>query len=282
MLDVGTADVLSIQDENQLAIVTLEDYLQRNDSTVGLLLSLLDFSENMEDPERAGEYAQQLGALISPEKNQEYVTVAVRSLQKYQDALPGSLPEIERIAALAKTQNESQKQSSQQLDERRIYKFDLASELVLVHRLQKARMLTTEDYNVVINDLCSYSSVMLDAPSTVSHILHDRGLVSYEKAMEFISEDSNLPMVSLKCFEMRKEAFSLLHMEFMKYRAALVFDIMEGEALVAILNPYNKRLQQDVGMLTNTRCHFYLVKAEDYDAAVDAVRQVYLRESGVY
>jgi hypothetical protein len=282
MLDVGTADILSIQDENQLAIVTLEEYLQRNKPTPGLLLSLIDFSENIEDLSRAVEYTQKLSKLIVPEQHREFAQVSVRNMQKYQDALPGSLTEIERLSSLAKTQNELQNHSSMQLEERRIYKFDLTSELVLAHRLQKSRMLTQDDYNVVISDLTSYSSVMMDSPSTVSHILHDRGLVSYEKAMEFISEDSNLPMVSLKCFEMRKEAFSLLHMEFMKYRAALVFDIMESEALVAILNPYNQRLQQDVGMLTNTRCHFYLVKAEDYDTAVDAVRRVYLKESGVY
>ena len=51
---------------------------------------------------------------------------------------------------------------------------------------------------------------------------------------------------------------------------------------VAILNPYNTRLKSDVSMLTNTRCHFYLVKAEDYDLAVDSVRRAYLKESGVF
>ena len=282
MLDVRTADKLSHTDEMELAIEALEAFQKQGLTHAGILLTLIDLTAAIGHSVKCKDYTQKLTAAIDETENIEFAQICHHFLKTFADEIPGSLPELQRLEKLASDNADLINRSSLHFEERKIYKYDLASELVLAQRLHKSRMLSDDDYQTVIHDLCNYSSLMTDSPSTVVHILNDRALASYEKSMEFISEDSSLPMVALECFELHKEAFSLLHMEFMKYRAALVFDVMEGEALVAILNPYNTRLQSDVSMLTNTRCHFYLVKAEDYDLAVDAVRRAYLKESGVF
>jgi len=282
MLEVRTPRKLSHAGEMDLAISALEAFLDEEVAHPGILLTLIDLTAAIGSQDKCKDFTQRLTTVIDATENVEFAPISHCFLRIFEEEIPGSLPELQRLEKLSSENEDLINRSTLHFEERKIYKYDLASELVLAQRLFKSRMLSDDDYKTVIYDLCNYSSFMGESPSTVVHILNDRGLSSYEKCMEFISEDSSLPTVSLKCFELHKEAFSLLHMEFMKYRAALVFDVMEGEALVAILNPYNTRLKSDVSMLTNTRCHFYLVKAEDYDLAVDSVRRAYLKESGVF
>jgi hypothetical protein len=282
MLDVSTVGSLSATDEARLAVDALELFVNQHVPTAGELLTLIDLSAAVGASDQCRDYTKALTQVITDTDNIEFAQICHHFLKSFSKEIPGSLPELQRLQSLIDHHQDLLARNAVHIEERKIYKYDLASEIVLAHRLHRSKMLTDKDYVIVINDLCNYSSYMADSPSTVAHILHDRALSSYERCIEFICEDSSLPMVSLACFTLHKEAFSLLHMEFMKYRAALVFDVMEGEAMIAILNPYNTRLHADVAMLTNTRCHFFMVKAEDYDRAVDAVRRSYLKESGVF
>jgi hypothetical protein len=79
--------------------------------------------------------------------------------------------------------------------------------------------------------------------------------------------------VPLSGFEIIAATASILPMEFMTQRGALVFEVMGPDCLVAVLNPFDKDLQDDVRRATGRRCHFYLVSSPDYDVALANIRK---------
>ena len=112
----------------------------------------------------------------------------------------------------------------------------------------------------------------LATPGTLSalHVIaadagNDMGAI-----IAFLSHDSNIPVAPLASFQAQKLAFDLAGPDFAA-RGALAFETMESDVLVAILNPYNRNLQDDIRRTTECRCMFFLVDPADYDQALDSL-----------
>jgi hypothetical protein len=150
---------------------------------------------------------------------------------------------------------------------------DITAELTLAWNLVKAGELTQEDYANIVHDLSESSSKNVEVPISVLHVLHDRSFKGLDRILNWISADAKLPILHMGSFELQKEAYSLLPIDYMMHRGAIVFEMMGPDALVALLNPYDSDLREEVKRVTGRNCHFYLVPAESYDGYLDNIRR---------
>jgi len=151
---------------------------------------------------------------------------------------------------------------------------DITREVSLAWDLMQAGELSSDDYSAVVHDLSESSSKRIDVPVSVLHALHDRGYKGYDKIVAYLSRSSGLPVIPITGFEVLPAAYSLLPTEIMTQRGAICFETMGQDALVAVLNPFDKDLQEDVRRSMGLRrCHFYLVSSSDYDAVLANIRK---------
>jgi hypothetical protein len=155
---------------------------------------------------------------------------------------------------------------------------EISNELALAWKLLQGEEIDKEDYSAIVSDLSQTATRSNDVPVSVMHVLQDRGMKNLEKIIAAIIVDSGVPLISLNSFDFPTEAWSLLPQDFMIKRGALVFERMGTHALVAILNPYDIDLQNDVRNVTGVPCHFYITNAADYDEALEKVQQLHAKE----
>ena len=156
---------------------------------------------------------------------------------------------------------------------------DITAELTLAWDLVQAGELTEDDYANVVHDLSENLSKNVAVPVTVVHALHDRGFKALERILCYLSVRSGLPLINVARFEVQREAGTLLSLDYMRRRGAIVFDLMNKDALVAVLNPLDKELLEDVRKQTGRNCNFYVVSPESYDACLASITKL-LEETG--
>jgi hypothetical protein len=92
--------------------------------------------------------------------------------------------------------------------------------------------------------------------------------------MAFSSKDSSTPIIALGLVDLQKDAVSLVPVEAMIQRGAMVFELLGPAALVAVLNPYNKKLREEIAATLKRKCYFYLVAPSDFDTAVSKAKAI--------
>jgi tetratricopeptide (TPR) repeat protein len=150
---------------------------------------------------------------------------------------------------------------------------DIQAELALAWKLFQATELSQEDYSQVVQDLTEVSMRGADVPVSVLHALQDRSYKHLDKVMGYLSKQSGKPIITLPSFEIPREVFTLLPLNFMSHWGAIVFEALGPDLLVALLNPFDQVLQQEVASLTGKTCHFFLVSAADYDQTLTHIRK---------
>ena len=151
-------------------------------------------------------------------------------------------------------------------------KVNISSELSLAWNLMQAELLNQDEYSTIVEDLTENSTKAVDVPVTVQHVLNDRGMSNQDRVIEFLCQDSTLPLITIMDFDIDAPTYSLLSMDFLEQRGAIVFDVLANDAMVAILNPYNYELRDEVEKHLKRKCHFFLVKADDYDQKLTKIR----------
>lgn len=152
--------------------------------------------------------------------------------------------------------------------------FNIADELSVAWNLLETKELSQEDYSSVVQDLTEMSAV--ENPSTVSvlHVLENRGFKNLERVMNHIAKECATPIISIACFQITPEVFNMLPLEFVIRRGAVVYEMLGKDALVVVMNPYDKQLRADVqAALGGRRCHFYVTLPSEFDKAVSGAVQ---------
>jgi tetratricopeptide (TPR) repeat protein len=152
-------------------------------------------------------------------------------------------------------------------------KADIQAELALAWRLFQSDVLSQEDYARVVQDLTDVSARKTEVPVTVLHALNDRSFKHLDKVMTYLSRESGLPLIALGNFEIPHSIHSLLPLEIMSHWGAIVFETLGPDLLVALLNPFDQVLRNEVSTMTGKVCHFYLTSAPDYDKALGNIRK---------
>ncbi|MCF7837828.1 MAG: hypothetical protein K9N49_04290 [Candidatus Marinimicrobia bacterium] len=141
-------------------------------------------------------------------------------------------------------------------------------EVALAWKLQEAGLLNEEEYAAVVHDLTEIS--LRDTKLTVSalHVLHDRSFRGLEKALAHLAKLSGHPYVDVGYFDSPPATLERLPIAAATTLGALVFETLGDELLVAVLNPLDAEVQEQVHQLTGCACHFYLTSPEAFERAM--------------
>ena len=151
---------------------------------------------------------------------------------------------------------------------------EISEELALAWKLFEEDQLSQEEYSSVLHDLTEISSKEIDVPVSVLHVLNDRGFNQMNRIMNYMSSRSGMPCISLLNFELSEEVAAMLPLELAARDGALPFAVFGDDLLVAVLNPFNNMLADKVENASGHRCHAYLVSAEEYDIALNKLREL--------
>lgn len=122
-----------------------------------------------------------------------------------------------------------------------------------------------KDHGFLTKELCMdvlhvlTENQITDHPILVSALaLLDEQHPEYtELVMEKMQRDSGVPTFPLELFEVQPKAVETLSPVFIHVRGVLPFSLLGNEVLVAVLNPLNKALQEEVVARAGKPCHFF-------------------------
>ena len=93
-----------------------------------------------------------------------------------------------------------------------------------------------------------------------------------ERVMVELQRVSELPPLPLELFDVQAAAAELLSPMFIHVRGVLPFALFGGELMVALLNPMNKALQDEVVARAGKPCHFFFVYPRVWQEAAKKVK----------
>jgi len=147
--------------------------------------------------------------------------------------------------------------------------FNMSEELAMAWNLMEANEITQEEYASVVQDLTEMSTGDSVATISVLHVLEARGFKTLDRIIAYLVEQCSTPFVSLSSFDLTSDPAVLLPIDFVVRRGALVFELLGHDALVVVMNPFDKQLRKDVELLADRRCHFYLTIPSEFDRAAE-------------
>ena len=132
-----------------------------------------------------------------------------------------------------------------------------AAEMELVWYLKEHNLLPKEESLDLLHVLTE--NRVTDQPLLISALalLDEKHPELTERLMEEMQRASEMPPIPLELFDVQAAAAELLSHAFIHVRGALPFALLGGEVLVAVLNPLNKALQEEVAARVGKPCHFF-------------------------
>jgi tetratricopeptide (TPR) repeat protein len=260
------------------AISTFEKILQAFPNDYVALDALVHAYETVGDHTRALEYLLRLANLLIEQADVDSSVMLIEKIRQYEDIDPQVKAVIARIVALQTSEAEKQPLKVPELkptsrgQEALKRTSPVADELSFAWHLLQTGLLTQEDYVAVAHDLTEVSAKEAALTVSVLHVLHDRGYRNLSAVMAFVAKDSNIPLLAISSFDLQAETAALLPLDFVIRRGALAFETIGPDVLVAVMNPYNQVLREDVKEILGRQCHFYLTSPADFDAAVNRIR----------
>jgi hypothetical protein len=148
----------------------------------------------------------------------------------------------------------------------------VSDELAFAWHLHQSNFLTQEEYAKVAQDLTEVSTSAAEVTVSVLHVLNDRGFRNLESVITFACRETNTPPILLSSFELVRDTQAMLPLDYCIRRGVLVFELMGTNALVTVLNPYNKALRQEVQSLVSRPCYFFVAMPGDFDLVIGKIK----------
>lgn len=258
--------------ELKSAIVAFEQILDAEPNDRLALETLSDAYERIGDRAKALLYLGRLGDVVANDGDAAAAQLIIHKIKTlgnatdHQQVLRRLGEVISSTAAPPGTERAAAAQTG-----RRAH--DITREVSLAWDLLQAEEISQEDYAVVVQDLSENSTKTLDVPVTVLHALQDRNFTHLERVLAYLARTSGKPLISLAHFDIQLDLVNLLPKDYTSHRGAIVFEKIGGDLLVAVLNPFDTELQEDVRRATDRRCHFCLTSAADYDNMLINIRK---------
>jgi len=260
--------------QHEQVVETLEQILEVMPEDYFTLHTLYETFIKLEQPEKAFEYLARLADFATRSRNEEGVTFV---LQQY-EALEEPGPEVEgrkiQLRTLrAELAGGSLEQAPEGAGEVSAAAQDIEAEMALAWDLYQEEQLTQEEYSNVLHDLTEMSSRAVGVPVTVLHVLHDRQFSRFERLMTHLCSKSGIPIISLSSYEENEDFNEALPLDFMARRGVLPFAGIGDDLLVAVLNPFDKKLVSKAEEAGGKRCHPYLVSPDEYDRRLAQIKK---------
>lgn len=136
-----------------------------------------------------------------------------------------------------------------------------------------------KEHNFLPKEMCMdvlhvlTESQVTDQPLLVSAfaLLNEHHPEQTEQLMERMQRVCDMPPIPLELFEIQPAAVKTLSPLFIHVRGVLPFALFGGEVLVAVLNPLNKPLQEEVVARTGKKCHFFLAHPQVWQEQVNKI-----------
>ncbi len=90
-----------------------------------------------------------------------------------------------------------------------------------------------------------------------------------ERVMEAMQRVSEVPPIPLELFDVQPAAAGLLPWAFIQIKGVLPFALLGDEVLVALLNPLNSDLKNEVSARIGKPCHFFMVHPRVWQRTVE-------------
>ena len=259
------------------AIAAFEQILESVPNDRVALQALHDAHEQLGDTDRAHGYLVRIANVIAEEGDVDAGRLLLGSIEALMDKRSDAKQAAQKLRSLLPEDELAQRPTVKgKVETKRTG--DITAEMTLAWNLHQSGELNQNDYSQVVADLSENSSKSLNVPVSVLHVLTDRGATNVEKILSFLARDSGFPIITLQSFELQLEACALLPLPFMQSSGAIPFECMGQDVLIAVLNPYNTALQEEVKETIGRRCHFYLLPASEYDAALEKIEAM-MKES---
>lgn len=257
------------------AIQLLEEGIPHVEDPVGIYITLFDIYSEMESISEAGHCLVEASRRIEPGEHGDLIYFLYNQLELFAQLNPEAQSAYERLATFISQDDGQLDAHTLYLDQRKLYQVDLIPEILLANLLHRSRIISDQEYHLALQDLCALSSREPLNPRSCLYVLEDRELPHAEKAVEFLAHDAATPYLDLNLVDVGAKFFEMLPREFCLRRAACVIGEVGGEPLVAMLNPFNLQLKEDVARLLDSEPHFFLTSAPAYQAYLDRQLSVF-------
>ncbi len=256
------------------SIAMLEQILEVMPQAVDVLRTLYGVYCQSGQDDRAFEYLGRIIEVALGDGDAATAAFAAEELEQFVEHHAEAVVAYrERLSDLAAAGAAESAQAEPEPDEAAV-ESDLAEEFALAWRLYEENQLSQEEYSSILHDLTEISTKELDVPISVLHVLNDRGFTQMNRIMNYLSSRSGVPCISLGNFELNEEVGTVLPLRFAARDGALPFASFGGDLLVAVLNPFNNMLVDQVEQECGRRCRTYLVAPDDYDRALGRLRSL--------
>jgi hypothetical protein len=275
-----------VEDEVWTAISAFEQILEAMPNDRASLEALSHAYEQIGDLTRSNEYLTRLGNVLLEEHDGPAATVVLdkmRARAEDDPSMQGLVGKLEDLssesggagaAAAAPAGVAEAPKITLSRSDILSQGFNMSEEMSLAWNLREADQITEEEYASVVQDLSEMSAKESASTISVLHVLETRAFKGLERVLAFISKDCGAPIVTLDNFDLQYEAISLLPTEFMARRGVFVFELLGKDALVVIMNPYDKKLRKDIETLTERRCHFFMALPAELDASLEKTADI--------
>ncbi len=279
------------------AVAAFEQILNRMPNDIPTLRSVFQAYDQLGDTDKAAEYLLWLGHVLTGAGDVELLAEILPSIRSYagrghaglhdlagfvESLLPETPGEVRRGEALPLTTAGTTELESP--DVARVaadrsapdvsHAFNMAAEMAFAWNLMESGDLTQEEYADVVHDLTEMRVTEGAECVSVLHVLEARTFKTLDRIVGRVSEECTAPLIALSCFDLQIDKDTMLPLDFMLRRGAILFDLIGDHALVAILNPYDQQLRADVQLLCGRTCHFFMALPADFDQALTRLSDV--------
>lgn len=266
------------------AIAAFEQILEAMPNDRTSIETLAHAYEQIGDLSRAKEYVLRLANVIVAEQDRDAAGGMLEKVQSYVAEDPAAADVAKKLKELTEKAQKAKPAKAEpgQREAKPVKQeaaaagvatgFNIANELPFAWNLLQANEITQEEYSAVVQDLTDMSGTDATVTVSVLHVLNDRGFKNLGRIVASVAKDCGTPVIALSSFDLQSESFSLLPLDFMIKRGAIVFELFGREALAVVLNPYDKQLMKDVETLSGRKCYFYLTQPFEFDGAISKIK----------
>ena len=269
------------EEEVWIAISAFEQILEAMPTDRASLEVLAQAYEQIGDHVRAKEYLIRLGNVLIEVKDRQAASSLAAALKPFAENDAAVVQMCESLVALSTgatavpeptKRGGTETAPAAETTSSRYEAFNLADELSFAWTLMESNQLSQDEYASVVQDLTEMSSGDKAATASVLHALEFRTFKGLERLMGNVSKECGTPIVTLSHFDLTDRAMSALPTDFVIRRGALVFDFIGDDALVVVMNPYDKQLRQQIESIAGKACHYFVTLPSEFDAAVNLIR----------
>lgn len=278
MTDGSQQGAANADSEVWQAISAFEKILEVMPNDRSSLETLSHAYEHVGDRARALDYLLRLAEVVVAEKDAETAPHITERLAEYSEAdeqVRDLLSQLQLLQAGEQQQTDSAAATSAETQARPMATprpFRVTDELGFAWKLLEAGEISQDDYAALAQDLAELSTDPDKTTVSVLHVLETKAFSGMERVMGYVSRDTKTPLVSVQAYDVAPEMAEWLPIDFMIRHGVVVFGKILDELLVAIMNPYNMRLREDIAVRTGRACHFFMTPPGEFDTLITLLK----------